>query len=86
MLSRVLLLQGEDFNARLIFDAYDQFLATVDNGNDRNLLESATTADAMSCAPFVRLYAASESFQAGLDAVFQDGRTLKPLIRRYGLF
>lgn len=86
MLSRVLLLQDEDFNARLIFDAYDKFLATVDNGNDRNLLESANAANAPHCAPFVSLYAASEKFHDGLNAVFNDGAKLKPLIRRYGLF
>jgi predicted nucleotidyltransferase len=70
-----------------IFDAYDQFLSMMNDGEVRTRLESLTARECRSDPVFNKVRHISEQFQDGLTRLFLDDEPkLSELTRKYGVF
>ena len=73
--------------AAQIFDAYDQFLLTMNDGEKRRHLAQLRSGDAQNDALFGEIRRLSNRFQEGLNKLFfDDHREVGELTRKYGLF
>jgi hypothetical protein len=71
----------------LIFDAYDQFLAMMNDGEVRTHLGSLKPAEVQKDHVFAEIARISERFQDGLNRLFlDDNQQLAELTRKYGIF
>jgi hypothetical protein len=83
-----LLLEVRPETATSIFDAYDQFLALLDNESKRRDLSAATEPGALrSSAVWDEVREVSRPFHTGLVKLFlSDGGPLSELTKEYGVF
>lgn len=86
-LSHVLLQVGRPETVSDILDAYDSFLAILDDGDRRAHLEALSFEDAGSSPVFREVRDLSQRFQRGLtNLFFTDSALLRDLIIKYGVF
>lgn len=73
---------------RRLFDAYDAFLAVLDDSEHREHLKRLRPEDAESDPVYQSVRGASDEFQAGLTELFFDARgtPFPDLTRKYGVF
>lgn len=70
-----------------IFDAYDQFLTMMNDGEIRKHLGGLKAREAQSDRKFAEVRKFSDEFQQGLTSLFLDDDVkLGELTRRYGIF
>jgi|RhiMetdeSRZDD1v2_1073273.scaffolds.fasta_scaffold119518_3 Nucleotidyltransferase domain len=69
-----------------IFNAYDQFLAMLDEKDSREELDALTAQNAAASDTFQKMRAISHEFQDGLTRLFFENAKLAPLTRKYGVF
>jgi len=82
------LLTYEESNdtALKIFNAYDEFLAILDQDAIRKELEDLTAENAGTNETFHKVRTISNDFQEGLNQLFFKNRHLGPLTMKYGVF
>lgn len=73
--------------ARTAFDAYETFLAILNNQSERDHLKNLTVEQAGDDAVFARGKSAAAAFQAGLEKLFfETNSTLTRAVQAYGVF
>jgi predicted nucleotidyltransferase len=79
---------GEDNLAKAaqMFDAYDGFISTLNDPDERASLDQLRAEDAEKHAGFQRMREVGHTFQESLSALFFDTAEIGPLTRKYGLF
>jgi predicted nucleotidyltransferase len=86
LLSQTMLDHDETLTARTIFGAYDEFLRTLNDPSQRDVLKKLDASTAVSDTLFLRLRDLSHEYSEGLERLFFDSNAFQSLTRRYGVF
>jgi hypothetical protein len=86
-LGTVLLAHGDDATAKMLFDAYDEFLGILLDRDKRTELSQLPIEDALASKVWIRARDASHGFRDGLEELFLKKQgLLSELTLRFGVF